>query len=161
MISLLAAELALSAWGLFAGTEVTDARAQGAKTMLLALSQSPKRAPLGSTASRSPLPLRVRFSTAAPPEAGTKRLTNSERTCHFASASTSSSTMNTITGRIRSQSRQRYWADEFHPLLRSLTVGRRERSTAAEQISEMHHQAKRGYAFCRYKAALQAPQIQP
>ena len=35
MISLLAAELALSAWGPLAGTEVTDAPAQGAKKMLL------------------------------------------------------------------------------------------------------------------------------
>jgi len=33
--SLLAAELALSAWGPLAGTEVTDAPAQGAKKMLL------------------------------------------------------------------------------------------------------------------------------
>jgi hypothetical protein len=33
--SLLAADLALSAWGSFAGTEVTDAPAQGAKKMLL------------------------------------------------------------------------------------------------------------------------------
>ena len=35
MISLLAAELALSAWGPLAGTEVTDTPAQGAKKMLL------------------------------------------------------------------------------------------------------------------------------
>ena len=42
MISLLAAELALSAWGPFAGTEVTDAPAQGAKKIrIIYLTQIP------------------------------------------------------------------------------------------------------------------------
>lgn len=48
MISLLAAELALSAWGSLAGTEVTDTPAQGAKNAL-----NPARSRLWSATSKS------------------------------------------------------------------------------------------------------------